>query len=45
MNSIRRGNFHPNVVDKRIDDDTPNSIKRLKDFYEKIYGTIKETEN
>ena len=29
------GDLHPNVVFKRMDDDTPNSIKRLKDFHEK----------
>jgi hypothetical protein len=27
--------LHPNVVFERMDDDTPNSIKRLKDFHEK----------
>jgi hypothetical protein len=27
--------LHPNVVFERMDDDTPNSIKRLKDFHKK----------
>ena len=29
------GDLHPNLVFKSMDDDTLNSIKRLKDFYQK----------
>jgi hypothetical protein len=29
------GDLHPNVVFEIMDDDTPNSIKRLKDFHKK----------
>ena len=34
--------LHPNVVFERMDDDTPNSIKRLKDFHEK-YMVLSKT--
>jgi hypothetical protein len=29
------GDLHPNVVFEKMDDDTPNSVKILKDFHEK----------
>ena len=37
--------LHPNVVFERMDDDTPNSIKRLKDFHEKYMAPSKKRKN
>ena len=37
QNQSNAEDLHPNMVFGKMDDDIPNSIKRLKDFYEKIW--------
>ena len=39
------GDLHPNVVFERMDDDTPNFIKRLKHFHEKYIVPSKKRKN
>ena len=39
------GDLHPNLVFEKMDDDTPNSIKRLKDFHEKYMVQSKKRKN